>query len=66
MQKEGTVRDVHEGNYLPPLTRNLTEMLLKTSNGIAADIPKKISFFFPKRQVQEVQVLPKTVQVKGS
>lgn len=48
MQKEGTVRDVHEGNYLPPLTRNLTEMLLKTSNGIAADVPKKISFFFPK------------------
>lgn len=55
MQNQGTVRDEIK-EIICPLTRNLTEMLLKTANGISENVPKEIRFFFSKREVQEVQV----------
>lgn len=58
MQKQGTVRDMHKGNYLIYYyyISNLTEMVLKTANEISENVPKKISCFFQKRSTRSTNL----------
>lgn len=54
MQKQGTEMSIND--IIHPLTRNLTEMLLKTANGISENAPNKISFLFQKRSARSTSL----------